>query len=418
MFAKQTLRSASLVAWLIGTTTTARAESEPEAPASGEARENDDTLDSLEPPETVAPAPPEAVTPAPPPPLAPAPAGTVAPASPGTVAPTPPAPPRRAPTGRFEIGAGYSTDDQFLFGAEVAQDDLFRTGTKLSLLAQMSGRRQLFLMRFVDPTLFGSQLSLGTDLYSDRRLMPGFTRQASGGTVTLGKQLGKYTRAFVGYRLEHIDVTDDESLWAARTTTTALHSYNLSALRAGVEYDSFDQPVLPLRGTKLGASLEVAHPLLGSDLEVSRIKAWGSHHRPLGPFVLHVGGAYESVFGPTSQQGWVPRAERLFLDGSSDVRGYAPGSLGPVDGFGMPTGGNYKLTGRAELELPISRRLGLSVVGFGDVGTIFDTTAHGALGASAGFGLVWRSPIGPLRFDWAFTPDGEKHFVFGVGGMF
>src|SRR5262249_7386267 len=106
----------------------------------------------------------------------------------------------------------------------------------------------------------------------------------------------------------------------------------------------------------------------------------------------------------------VPMSERLYLDGSSDIRGYAPGGI-------LGSGGAYEALGRASIEAPIVRSLGLSIEGFGDVGAMWNEARDGQLGASFGFGLIWRSPLGPLRFDWAFPVVGPPRFVFGAGAF-
>jgi outer membrane protein insertion porin family len=320
------------------------------------------------------------------------------------------------PTGSFQIGAGFSSDEHFIAVARVAQDDLFGTGNHLSLQASLSRRRQLFLARFVDPTLFGSSTALGVDLYSDRRALPGFTRQASGASLELSQALGRHTRGFVGYRIEHV-AANEEALELARGGPPSIvdDRYLVSAFRAGFAYSTLDRAVtMPFSGSSAGAMIEVADRRFGSEVEMTRATAWANHHRAVGPFVLHVGGTAAVVAGPRA----IPRGERLYLESSTEIRGYAPGAIGPVDGFGRPVGGNYKLTGRAELELPVWRRAGISVVGFGDAGVIGDGS-QGELGVSAGFGILWRSPIGTLRFDWAFPLDGgPPRFVFGIGTLF
>ncbi|HET9990278.1 MAG TPA: BamA/TamA family outer membrane protein, partial [Kofleriaceae bacterium] len=75
------------------------------------------------------------------------------------------------------------------------------------------------------------------------------------------------------------------------------------------------------------------------------------------------------------------------------------------------------LFGRAELELPVVRRVGLSVVGFADGGGLANARG-GELAASTGFGIVWRSPIGPLGGYWAWTADRGPVFVIGAGANF
>jgi outer membrane protein assembly factor BamA len=65
--------------------------------------------------------------------------------------------------------------------------------------------------------------------------------------------------------------------------------------------------------------------------------------------------------------------------------------------------------------VPLSRRYGISIHGFYDAAAITGD-GRAQAGASVGFGILWRSPIGNLRFDWAFPLDGDgkPHFVFGL----
>lgn len=331
-----------------------------------------------------------------------------------------PAPPRR-PTGRFALGAGYGTDDGFAVRAAVAQDSLFGTGKRLALDASLSARHQWFAVTFEDPHLGGSDLRLRAVLATARRRMPGFVRGATGGSLTLAKRIAPHVQAFVGYRLEDVTVELAHPAALARGGVTpprgALDG-RIGAVRTGLAYDTTDAPFLPARGTTAGVALEVADRGFGSAHDFARLDGWLSHHRALGPFTLHLGGTFSTVRARGG--GVVPLSERLHFDGSRDVRGLAPGELGPFDpSAGLSLGGDVKATGRAELELPLFRRLGISVVGFLDAGAIYDRAGRGSWGLSRGIGLVWRSPIGPLRFDWAFRDRGDDpRFVFGLGSLF
>jgi outer membrane protein insertion porin family len=320
-------------------------------------------------------------------------------------------PPKRKPTGRFEVGVGSNPDEPFIATATVAQDDLFRTGMQLALSARLSAREQLALVRFVEPTLLGSDVSLSADVYSHRRQLPGFTRHGAGGVVTLSRPLGEHLRGFIGYRFEEVSVEPGDNLALARAVDGApLGGGTISALRAGLDYDAVDSQLWPRHGTRAGVMVEHADRRLGSDFELDRAKGWLQHHRGFGPFTLHLGFAGEAVH--TRDPRGLPHSERLFLDGSSDIRGYRPGAFAPF-------GGDLKLTGRGELELPLIESIGLSAAGFVDVGGIWDRAGHGAMGHSFGVGLVWHSPIGTLRFDWAFPGDGEEpRFLFAIGSGF
>jgi len=159
---------------------------------------------------------------------------------------------------------------------------------------------------------------------------------------------------------------------------------------------------------RLGGSIEDADLVLGSDYYLVRMHGFAQSNVPLGALTLHLSGGLETVSSSA------PRSERLYLDGSTDLRGFGIGGIGPVDSLGRPVGGDLKLTGRAELELPISRRHGVSLFGFYDAAAITQA-GQGQGGASVGFGVLWRSPIGTIKFSWAVPLDGSKPgLVFGL----
>ena len=394
MFAKQTLMSASLVAVFGGS---AGAQVAPDPPALPDDGATTPSLD-LDPD----------------PPLSPM-------AVPAQPSPSVPGPHAHDPTGKFQIGVGYGTDSHFFAHAGISQSNLFGTGDFLALDAQLSSLSQLFEVRFIDPHFLDSDVAFAPTLYTERRVLPGFTRDATGGTFTLAHAIGDHATAFVGYRLEDVTATPDDLTVAARGdtfSTPSLRSGVISALRAGAAYSTLDSPVMPLRGSSIGVTGELAEPWLGSDFQLTRLNAWANTHQSIGPFTLHLGGTLASV--TSSDPLGVPLNERLFLDGSSQVRGFAPGALGPIDPLtGNPIGGNLFVTGHAELEVPVSRRLGLSMDGFYDAGGIFDRSGAGQFGQSTGVGVIWRSPLGPLHLDLAFPiGGGAPRLVFGIGTTF
>ena len=109
------------------------------------------------------------------------------------------------------------------------------------------------------------------------------------------------------------------------------------------------------------------------------------------------------------------------------MRGYETASLGPRDIYGNTLGGKRKIVGNAELFYPVlkgDKSVRASV--FFDAGQIYVELAPGAARSSrtfrfsAGVGVAWNSPIGPLKFSYAFrstTKPGDKiqQFQFQVG---
>ncbi len=324
----------------------------------------------------------------------------------------------RAPTGTFQIGAGYSSIEGFIARARISQSNLFGTGHSLSVDAFLSQRFHRFAVDYRTADL-GGGLQLGVELWNERRQLPGFAREGSGGALTLSKRISPHLRIWAGMRAERVAV-DEKSRLLARATEGGMPAATggtISSLRAGFEYSTLDAPVVPLRGTAIGAEYELADPRLGSDFAFDRVRVWASHHRPIGPLTLHLSGSLTQLSGRGGQG--VPRSEMLFLDDNQDIRGFTPFMLGSLDGFGTPVGGTTKVLARAELEAPLVRRIGLSAVGFFDAGGIVDAGGT-SLGRSVGAGLLWRSPIGPLRFDYAVPLDGAgpPRFLFSIGGAF
>jgi outer membrane protein assembly factor BamA len=320
----------------------------------------------------------------------------------------------------FLVGAGFGPDDGLVLGSAVVSRDLFGRGHALGMSAEISRRRRLFLLH-AEPNI-GRALQLSIDLHNREESWPGFMRAAAGVSLTLSRPIAPHTRAFVAYRLEDVSI-ERPDLGVALAPAGAemrLSAGLVSALRVGVEYSSVDAGPFPRRGSGAGAWIEAADARIGSETDLLRARAWLGHHRPLGPLLLHLTGSADVV---TSRDPLgVPLSERLQLDGSSELRGYAPGALGPIDAAGASLGGHLRMLGRAELEFPIAPRIGLSGTVFADAGMIADLEAgSSAAGTSVGFGLLWRSPLAALRLDLAFPlRDGKAQpaLLLGMGTAF
>jgi outer membrane protein insertion porin family len=295
--------------------------------------------------------------------------------------------------GTFQIGAGYHTDEGFIASASIETPDLLGTGLGVGEYATLSARRQLFDAKLDVPGL------ARFDLYNDMQQLPGFTRKAVGLSMRHTMQVSPHVTAWVGYRLEQVSIDRDSIERSIHGPPDAAGL--VSAVTTGFAYHG--------EHTQLGAYVDYADPRLGSEHEIGTIGGWIATHQPAGPFVLHLSGA-GTVIAAT---GGVPMSERLFLDGSYDVRGYGYGAFGPVGG------GTQKLVGHASLELPVGH--GVSVEGFIDYARISNMeiespigTAH-ASGMSRGFGLIWKSPLGPIHADVAYPLDGPPSFFIAVG---
>jgi translocation and assembly module TamA len=113
----------------------------------------------------------------------------------------------------------------------------------------------------------------------------------------------------------------------------------------------------------------------------------------------------------------VPDSKLFRAGGDESVRGYSFRSLGPqVDGA---VGGGVSLaTASFELARPLSARLpSLWGAVFIDAGNAADSFGSLKPVYGTGLGVRWRSPVGPLRLDWAYgseTREGRFHFSVGI----
>jgi translocation and assembly module TamA len=112
----------------------------------------------------------------------------------------------------------------------------------------------------------------------------------------------------------------------------------------------------------------------------------------------------------------LPTSLRFFAGGDASVRGYAYNSIGPTDASGAVIGGKNLLVGSLEYEHRVWD--GWSVAAFIDSGDAFDDETP-EMKTGVGLGLRWRSPVGPVRLDFASgldRPPGDAfRFSFSIG---
>ena len=172
-----------------------------------------------------------------------------------------------------------------------------------------------------------------------------------------------------------------------------------TVLRPGLEgtYRRADDRLNPTRGIRLHVDISAAADTLGSSLDLLRGHAELDTLNPLWPGArLRLGGEIGSIV--TEELRRVPASLRFFAGGDQSVRGFAFEALGPTNATGEVIGGTQLLVGRVEVQQDLFGRWGIAT--FFDVGNAF-SSLQDPLERSAGAGLRWRSPVGPIRLDFA-----------------
>ncbi|HET7540736.1 MAG TPA: outer membrane protein assembly factor BamA [Polyangiaceae bacterium] len=375
------------------------------------------------------------------------------------------------PTGTFQVGAGFSSIENFIATAQVQQANLFGNGQSLSLQAQISSLRQLVSIRFFEPYFLDSLFNTSVDLYDQLRVYNDFSQSSRGGALTFGYPLIEpELNASVTYTasLDRVSTAVRSTLLGTSSATsvfTQLPLANLfndgltSSIRPALTLDTRDNRLFPTSGIYLYGSSELAAAALGSENQFLKHRLIGRFYYPIGAgFVLKLNAEFGHVTSPSSEG--VPIFARFFLGGILDVRGYRFRTIGPRIGLthstdpnsapiaqGANIGGNMQYFQNLELEFPIVESVGVRGVLFTDAGNAWNLEnnyckAAGpaslypavspcfnglsslvTLRTSVGFGIRWFSPLGPLRFEWGFPLKPlpyEEHsvFEFTIGNFF
>ena len=234
------------------------------------------------------------------------------------------------------------------------------------------------------------------------------------------------------YALSHTELFDERITDEERPDIDRLFpQVRLSVFSAAARRDRRDDILDPTRGTVIGLDTDVAVRALGS--EVGFVKGFGElywyRQLPGSRAVLATGARLGlakgfprvvpreidgvPVIGPDGNAlvdriTDLPASERFFAGGDTTVRGYARDTLGDQATIsrGFPRGGNALIIFNSELRVPVWRDIGGAV--FIDVGNVFSRVSEielSHLRPTAGFGLRYKSPIGPIRVDLGFKLD-------------
>ena len=197
----------------------------------------------------------------------------------------------------------------------------------------------------------------------------------------------------------------------------------------GWSRDDRDNFLNPNSGTYKRLNSEIG--LVGDDRYIKN----GAQYQKYVPLTKQYTFAFNAEVGLAKglQGNALPFYKNYYSGGLGSVRGYQIGSLGPRDDANNPysavIGGAKKVTMNAEFLMPFpgaGNDRSLRLYGFYDAGNIVkenDPIRLADLRTSAGFGLSWVSPLGPLRFAWAnplrkFEGDRIQKFQFQIGNSF
>jgi outer membrane protein insertion porin family len=328
--------------------------------------------------------------------------------------------------GSVEFGLGYADYEKFRGFAEVSYRNLWGMNRVGSFRTELSSLENRFILQYNEPWFLGRSLPFRAFLlYENRKefnldnkeVLYKLTRY--GATAGVEKKLSDTMKGELYYDFSLVNtrsVKPDVVLSKEDTGTLAI-----SGIKPAVVYDTRDNPFDPARGFLAGIQMKVASFVFLSETNFVKLEAYGSRFQRLSRRIvmaLSVRGGAAFGYRETNE---LPIVERFFLGGRSTVRGYEQDTLGPKGADGNPTGGNAFLMGNLEFRTSVGR--GFGVVAFFDTGNVWVKVKDmnpGKLKYTAGLGLRYDTPVGPLRVDYGFKLNkqpgesvGEVHFSVG-----
>jgi outer membrane protein insertion porin family len=358
---------------------------------------------------------------------------------------------KEAQTGAFSAGAGFSSADSLLFNARIQENNLFGRGQRLSLSGDVGSIRRNIILSFTEPYLFDTPLTAGFDAFNWKIAFDSFDRSGTGFSTQLTYPVTAwgYTSLY-GLPLEEVRVGSDYRVEQAKISGLGLDATRSIRLEEGSSLISSVTPRMsrntlnhafdPTGGSYQDVSLEIAG--LGGErfLKAEARERWYYtflRSKALGDFTYSLGGTLGYGFlgegGVNSDE--LPLFERYFPGGISSIRGFKARTLGPreerKDAFGRvlstsPIGGNEEVILNNEVIFPIVQGIGLKGVVFVDAGNAYGADEGITLDEtrfSAGAGVRWLSPVGPLRIELGEPFNTKAHdqkslVLFSFGGPF
>ncbi|MUO77742.1 outer membrane protein assembly factor BamA [Agrobacterium vitis] len=344
-------------------------------------------------------------------------------------------------TGSFGIGAGYSVGgDGLILEASVEEKNFLGRGQYIRIAAGAgTDDSQTYNLSFTEPYFLGYRLAVGFDLFkSSTSSNDYYDYNEQGGTLRVTAPITEDLATTFRYTYKQIKYkgVDDWTTSLSQPYQDLINGspWVVSSISQTFTYNTLDDRNLPHEGIYATFTHEFAG--LGGDSEYYKLygkarifKSLSDEHDIIGS--LSAGAGHVMATGDNLN------VFDQFQIGGKEIRGFENNGIG----VRMPNsnddslGGTTYFTASAEASMPIPgvpQDAGFRIAVFSDAGTLYGNEVKNSAGAqgtdmawraSVGAGIVWASPFGPLRFDYAqpiLKEDYDKvqQFRFSIANQF
>ena len=363
-------------------------------------------------------------------------------------------------TGEFSIGAGYTSGGQTpgpSVEGSITERNFLGRGQYIRLSAGGGKNSRDFSLSFTEPYFLGRRIAAGFDIYRQTRTYDKYESELNGATVRFGLPITEALSTQLAYNYTQekykfrdgcdangdgqIDLDDDGDpvCDVSQGIIEGVNEspWNKSSVSGTILYNTIDDMKNPHSGLYATLTTEVAG--LGGDARFVKVTGRSTYYQTLSEEydivgLATVGGGHVQGYGSEKDL----RIFDHFQGTDRMIRGFEWGGFGPYDAkTGDHLGGTTYFNASLEAQFPlpvIPESFGLRGAVFADAATLYGNKIKPVDGmdivgtgmewrASLGAGLIWASPFGPLRIDYAVPvvkKDGDvvQNFNFGISTRF
>jgi len=337
------------------------------------------------------------------------------------------------PTGSVSAGAGFSSTEKVAFNFGIRQENAFGSGNYLATEINTSRFNRTIVISTTDPYFTEDGVSRTIDLFH-RTSRPylgdlnAYSLVSSGAGMRFGVPFSEVDRVFFGANLEQTSIRPGTNLPNAYVEYMQQFGYTSTSLPLTIGWarDGRDSALVPSKGILQRFNSDLS---LAGDSRYIRTNYQIQHYTPLTKkFTLALNA--DIGYGQGLSNRPYPLFKNYFVGGLGSVRGFQQSSLGPSNSANtLFLGGARKVVFNAEVLAPFpgaGNDRTLRLFAFADAGRAFAESQKISLTdlrSSVGIGLSWLSPMGPLRFSYAFpvkSQDTDKiqRLQFQIGTSF
>ncbi len=289
---------------------------------------------------------------------------------------------------------------------ELTHSNLWGLDRSLSFRIRGSRREQRFQTTFREPRLFNWELDGFASLFFERTRQQFFDANRIDFSFQSLKQFANQDSLLVSASFQTVNLRDIRVNPRAGSFPDETGTVQIASVGGSYIHDTRNDPINPRRGNYFTGTLQLANEYIGSQVNYVSLFTQASIYRP----------AKETVIAASARFGWnqpygktesLPITERYFAGGSTTLRSFG------LDEAGTEGGGNALAILNAEYRFPIPLLIsGLGGAAFYDTGTTFQYISDFSFGDfthTAGFGIRYETPLGPIRLDFGFNMNRQPN---------